>query len=576
VAPCSGWLCPYRTEGTGQGRVFRDRQQFFALRMSDLYRFVSIANKCAHKIGRIDMVNVANVAGRTAVQNTSPSPTDQAADKFETEMREASTATSSTPGPSDKSKATMRQRSSSAADGSQQGTKVSGNVRSPHGLDAGETVPLGKQLQADGFVNSIKSTANGADVARILTAASNAGEINQVLSDLSPPELNSVAKELNGLSSYQQVTLCNSIVTHGASGANLAKLTKAFINNPPSSWTAKSLATPIGGAPPLLPLDLAASLESSVANGASAETRVDYIKALAPEIETNADVAGAVGTVLTSLNGNARAVNQAFGVFYKSPRELNAVLTADDGAQFVGIVNAAATKGAHPAMQAQVFRAATQAFTEIFAPTPFQWDQPQPFDPEKPAALSALTSLLESNPQAVIYQLRGQDLTGSALTTYVQEMVQRGDLPQLSTLVDKLRFGPGPIDPKNPDVYIEEYGNAEDLGYFFGAVSQGIQNLQNDNAADTQTMGNIISGAAALMSAIYPEATAPAAIANTALQQYINNAENAPNDQMDNFKTLLLETALKSYAPGAKANDYEITLGAQNAFWDGYNPVVEG
>lgn len=128
-----------------------------------------------------------------------------------------------------------------------------------------------------------------------------------------------------GLSQNELDSLCNLIVSHGASGKNLASLPKAFINNPPvailSGPGTKTVPSP----------NLAATIESSIVNRASVEQRIDYIQALRLEIERQDGVAAVVGTVLLSFQGQRQGVKQAFGLFSSSPGELSAVLAADNG-----------------------------------------------------------------------------------------------------------------------------------------------------------------------------------------------------------------------------------------------------
>lgn len=403
---------------------------------------------------------------------------------------------------SDKFGAALRQAKASGrpADGEAQGSLP----------EATKQAMVERRLSPKDFVKSIESTTNGANVAKTLTAASNDGEINQVLSDLSPAELNTVAKELNesGLSQNEVNTLCNSIVSDGANPKNLAKLTEAFINNPPAQWM---IPPQVGGPivppshpPPLPPppADLAATLESSIANRSSIATRVDYIQALRPEIETQAGVASAVGSVLTSLTGNPQGVDQAFRIFSNSPRELNDVLTAANGVGFADIVNAAATKGTGADTQAMVFQAATKAFTEIDShfglPTWVPLDPPDPPDIFGQNCLSALTNLIQSNPEGILESLNSSDskqiagqysfgppvVPGQALTAYAGAMLAHGDTKPLANLFQQLK---SKMDNNNIDDP-PNYQAATLLGYFVGAVDQAIA----DNNVSIATLSSLL------------------------------------------------------------------------------------
>jgi hypothetical protein len=442
---------------------------------------------------------MVNIARTSAVQHALPLQADQPkaeANKFETALREAKTS-----------------------------GKPANTVPSP---------PPGEGRNSSSqFVQSIESTTNGANVAKILTTASNDSDIDQVLSSLSQSELNRVAKELNGagLSQNEVSELCNSIVSGGASGkgasdANLAKLTQAFINNPPSytSWALKSSGLPIDISVRPPPPDLALTLESLIAD-APVETAVAYLQALPPS-------------------------------------ELNAVLTADQGLNAIAFVNAAATTGADPNLQARVFQAATNALTEIpgwqNARVPLGAPIPDsPTDIQQPL-LGALTHLLESNPQGITAALQQQDPGGEALTTYAEAMLGQPNSAALGKLFDALKFGPNKMPDPNyvnetgegNNSQLAQYQNAQILGYFVGAVQKAIANTANPDASGDQ----LIEDALNELAAVYPE-TGPA---DVGLSSFISWAQGTEQQQSLAAQDAFYEAALQGMNGLAFSQGFEL------------------
>jgi hypothetical protein len=426
-------------------------------------------------------------------------------------------------------------------------------------------------LQTAGYVNSIKSASNGADVAKTLESASNAHDIDPVLSELSSSQLDTVSKQLNGsgLSKNDLSTLCNSIVSGGASGQNLARLNEAFINNPPQPDIGSLVTGPLISNKPA-PVDLASTLASAVAGRASVGTRVDYIRALGPTAATSGAAASVVGTVLASLRGNPQGVYQAFSSLAKTPAVLNAVLGASQGKLLAGIVNAAATKGVDPGLQATVFQSATQAFAALEQASKRQEGLPSPPPPLtdglRKQDLAALTNLIESNPQGIVHELNLQDqdnkgggVKGQALTTYAAGMLAAGDAKQMGYLLDQLRFGPG----MNNDGYINapanNYQNAQALGYFVGAFEKAT--AQN-NGSDVYT---VIGNAAGLLGV-----TPTGLVVGSPIQWWASYAKGVADNKNIAQQDALYQVAIHDKSEG---DGYLIPSASFSAFQEGYSSV---
>jgi hypothetical protein len=368
--------------------------------------------------------------------------------------------------------------------------------------NGGPPIPGIDAKQAARFANALATSAVGGDVATFLTAVSGAGDISSVLSYLNTSDWNTLAKKLEGpvpvmlndgqvlndpVDDDQRSTLFNAIAKGGATSQQLADLSNALGSVPDgspdfhlnkSSWVE--------------------ALASSVAKFSPDGTKVDYIKGIQPEIETQAGIASSVGTVLASLKGNSQSVNEAFGLFDKSPGELHDVLTANNGTLFTGIVNAAAT-GTDANTQMNVFGAATQAFRELGFEGNAWGASPNV------NALNALTNLIESNPEGIVQSLYKKDqapridsqnalnppvLPGQTLTDYAGDMFALGQTKQLANLFNQLKSY---MDNDSNDTP-PNYHAATLLGYFVGAVDQAVANNNADITNYWTFVGDLSAG----------------------------------------------------------------------------------
>ena len=241
---------------------------------------------------------------------------------------------------------------------------------------------------------------------------------------------------------------------------------------------------------------------------------------------TQADAdATAVGTVLASLKGNAGAIDQSIDALNRtvatdpqgrSVRALDAVIRAGEGTKttsYTGsqgsstttdsrplqsILEAAAT-GRDPQLKAAVFESAARAVQEVK-------DTDQLLTPNVGADADAkritdgMTAILDSDTTGVVRQLKLDQPGGQALTGYVHDVIQQDPSAGNRTIGTQLaRLQQGNDLNQNPLDYVNNgisdghggqvYVNAQNLGYYSGAMQAGINKI----SADAKTQGDILT-----------------------------------------------------------------------------------
>lgn len=473
------------------------------------------------------------------------------------------------------------------------GSSPSSNSGGASGLSQGKRNALFDSMAQEGasatyLAKLAKSFTNGANIAGVLSAASNTGRIDQVLDDLSQGNLNTIARQLDAsLSQHERNALFNVIASHGASGAELARLTSSLlatgaVANVIAMLTAASNHGQINqlldhlspGQIDTLGQDLdhlladrrvsdkqlgelfdaiakggadyqqlyrlshglssdglsdaspnVIALANSVAHHSSSGTKLGYIQALAPGMTRDPTTAVAVGNVLASLKGNPTDVETAFDYLIKNKQLIHVMKVAvaspqsDDSVGLSAIINAASTipstasvtGGDHT--KAQVFGDGAQVNGTS----------------NQGNALGALTSLLATDPEGILYQLMSSEAAaqpaGGALTTYAQALIEKGSAKiwgsetatkVLAGLYARLRFGQT-INRSDPNAYLnynpedarglQQYQHAKVLGYFVGSLQNAGKNANSGNA----TADDIINAVGALLGPALAAAAAPEA-----------------------------------------------------------------
>jgi hypothetical protein len=273
-------------------------------------------------------------------------------------------------------------------------------------------------------------------------------------------------------------------------------------------------------------------LGDAVATHGSAAAKVDFVGALASR-STDQEVslqtgfgystavfgdkeAVAIGKVLASLKNDATSFDAAIGALDSD--QIASVVKAATGERMTSvasaysasggpssfdcsglaaIIDAAATSG-DPTVKARVFEAATTAVKDIRAHDTLLSPNPG-VGPAAKVVSDALVRLVDSDTRGLVNELNNRDASGKALTTYLSEVIrqdpnannpaigrQLASLQGAGTLQTAGQFVGTPEVAANGDNF---YRNAQNLGYYAGAIQAAINKMN----ADDKTKGDILS-----------------------------------------------------------------------------------
>ncbi|MFD1711484.1 hypothetical protein FVQ98_12225 [Ottowia sp. GY511] len=341
-------------------------------------------------------------------------------------------------------------------------------------------------------------------------------ERNQVVEGLTDADLQELADDVNangvgganGLSADEKRDLFNTLAD-GLDGAQVGRLAKAFDDR-----------------------DDVMALGQAVAQHADSETKVDFIKEMAPRTQDKDQDSGimvggswsekgdkeaeAILDVLSSMGNDPDGFNKAVGTLDETTLHAVAeaginqhatygeasVSVSHDPKQLTALLDAAA-KSSDPAVKARVFDAGASALQSMRDNTKFPVVSVGTDDAAKQVT-GKLTTLLNSDVRGITHELNQHDQYGKGLSTYTSEVLRAGESGQ-KILGEQLAQLQGAGTGLSPIEFMEQtangstgkdyYQNAESLGYFTGAMRNGLE-AQNADATANGTMIKGIFGAA--------------------------------------------------------------------------------
>jgi hypothetical protein len=380
------------------------------------------------------------------------------------------------------------------------------------------TAQIHKLVNEQGFLSTSRND-HLHQVNKLLQGLS-AADADQVLSKLSGDDLKKWADEVNssgifgadGLSGGEKKDLFN-LFARDLDGTQLARVSSSFGNR-----------------------DDVICLGQSVAQYATPDTKAAYVKQLAGQTTdkpydfqsgwnqttfTGDQDAVAIGNVLASLKGNSQAFNDAVNSL--NGTQLAAVVTAAEGqrsthylgqqgqpsvttnAQPLADILSAAATSTDPAIKARVFEAGSKGIGQIN-------DTNSILSPNLDAAADVkrvtqgLTDILNSDPTGVVRALKLDQPGGTSLTSYMKEVISQDPSAGNKTIGTLLaRLQQGNDLKRNPLDFVNQasddghggkvYVNAENLGYFSGAVQAGIGKITSDAKTEGDILNNILTTA---------------------------------------------------------------------------------
>lgn len=372
-------------------------------------------------------------------------------------------------------------------------------------------------------------------------------ERNQVVSRLSDADLKELADDVNatglgganGLSADEKRELFNTLAT-GLNGEQLGRLAKAFDSR-----------------------DDVMALGKAVAQHADSDTKIGFIKEMAPRTadkDSNTTIIPGAGSLNERGDKEAEAILEVLGsmgndpaAFDKAVKSLDesalhevaraginqltnttmySITVSHDPKQLNALLDAAA-KSNDPAVKARVFDAGAAALQSMRDNTKFPVASVGT-DAQAKQVTDKLTTLLNSDVRGITHELNQHDQYGKGLSTYTSEVLRDGEKGQavLGNQLAELQGKGAPGNPTATEFFEQQvpgttgapyYQNAESLGYYTGALRNGLQ-AQNADATATGGMVKGIMGAAISALSLGRAGGSATFLTNTMVDAVVNSA----------------------------------------------------
>ena len=392
---------------------------------------------------------------------------------------------------------------------------------------------------------------------------------NEVIRQLKDDQLDKWADEINGslgdLSASERQDLFNSLA-EGLSADQLVRVTAAFEGHDGSI----------------------AELGRAIGDRAPATVRVEYVRQMASKTDagdhlqldtglgyansTSADPeALAVGEVLASLQDDPASFDRAVSAL--SDSQLESVLRSASGGSMTtvsggygasstsvdfdpkllaGILSAGA-RSDDPAVKARLFEAGASELQNIQDSgglfTPYVGK-----DDDVAAVTNALGSLIDSDPNGIVTQLRtNNDPSGQAMVTYARGLLDSGQEAKVRDTIVRLQQGNDGTN--NAYDAFRDPVVSRNLGYFTGATAAAINDITSDREAQADMLKNIFGTGFGAAGAANPVTGVIASVGNGITAQTIDSIVDAVADGDKQLKQALYELGIPRDASGAINDD---------------------
>lgn len=354
--------------------------------------------------------------------------------------------------------------------------------------------------------------------------------INDTLADLTPSERNEV---IAGMSDAELKSWAGEV--HGSLGSLDAGERQALFNNLAEGLDAEQMVRMVEAFDASGNPDSVRELGAAVATHGSPDAKQAFVEAMAgrtttgdadfnPEPTHRNDVtdklvadpdALAVAEVLASLEGeyfddawNAlsdsqqTAVMQA-GIGQAETSSRNGNITNFDSSLASRIVDAASTSN-DANVKADVFELASEKLAVVQSGgdnggVPFGMGTDTRNAEARDALATSMTTLINSDVNAIVARLEVVDHDGSALVAYVSEQLAAGREDQVGELITKVQKGDDlQGDPAMRFTETDadgQYANAHNLGYLMGAVEAGVRDVTGNRVEQAEMIRDIFGGA---------------------------------------------------------------------------------
>jgi hypothetical protein len=361
------------------------------------------------------------------------------------------------------------------------------------------------------------------------------------------------------------------------------------------------------------------ALAQAIAQDSSGQTKADFVKSIATQTTKQDDkTSRGIFSNDTTTYGSPAALSVATVLGSMSGKDLTSALAGLDDNQLQAVMNAAEqktkssepfvpnhdvsydtapltaiiehAKTADPVQKARVFRDAAVILDDIHSSSTAPFASSSDAGAQAKAVASAMTSLIQSDPKGIVDQLRLLDnakgehteagfCKGQALISYASELMREGNTEPLSKLACDLRFGLKP-DKNHPDTYILTphgktdtgepfYENAQDLGYFVGALVVASEQSTGDKTGQIQMAGTIFGGIEGVLGTAGNPMGSITYLAGTPMLLWLNNVASVSAGKNGETARAFYDKALYS-----TNNQHEIQGAPYNDFMHGLHDVV--
>jgi hypothetical protein len=360
------------------------------------------------------------------------------------------------------------------------------------------------------------------------------------------------------------------------------------------------------------------SLADSVATFASAPEKAAFVKSIAGaatdgdsdfethfgmvSLETGDKEAQAIGQVLSSMKNDPKTFDQAINDLsadqlaavvqggegevrssQPSGGETNVTFTTFDPAGLKSLLEAAGASQ-DAGVKAKVFAAASKAIGDIRGSDTMMQPNPSAGGAAKVVA-DAMTKLLDGDTRGIVNRLNGRDVGGHALTTYLQEKIRENPAarnPEIGRQITQLQgAGTGMNGARFIDVAEKAapngdnfYRNAQNLGYYVGAMQAAINKMNSDAKTKGDILSNVFTTTVSVAAASNPALTVPARMgvqfANGLTKEIVRAVVDGVSTSGKGLRDALTELALPR-----EPNQEERSRGPADATFEGAaNTVV--
>ena len=327
---------------------------------------------------------------------------------------------------------------------------------------------------------------------------------------------------------------------------------------------------------------------ASVASRATDAATEQFIRSSAARAENDPTTAVAVAEAIGGLSNNPAALQRAVGGLSQTQIDkiveaaaqermhtnpLGSSITVTYDAAPLGRMLEAVSRVQDPDLKARFFEPAAAQLKELEETNTGIGLVVLKGDSERQVR-DGLTALLDSDTTGVVNSLENEFRDGKGLTAYMKSMLENGQERQIGQMISRLlegndhsqnpidRFGARVMRPDGP-----QYDNAEDVGFFLGAIHAAARQITGDRDKQANIVKNIFSSIAGAVGATGPQAGVAASLLNglttAAVDDVVSRLNNGTVELRDALRLLAFPRDPRTNEPyeGAAETAYDSAVG---------------